>query len=395
MKTSLFSICCALATSGLAGLASASTNSTLDALVATASDNIQQILQDRAAAAASSSPNSNAASSSSCTSENVQVRREWAALTSAEKTSYIAAVQCLMSNNASVTPRAAAPGVRNRFDDFGALHVNKTATIHWTAVFLAWHRHYTWLYERALRDECGYAGSQPYWDWSSTATLAAHPLFDGSATSISGNGAPVAAAGRALPLYVLLPTPNVTNVSIAAGSGGGCLTSGPFANLTVRLGPHGAPVATDDEGGLGYHPRCLTRDFRDPYLAAYLSYDNVTAVMAAADLPAFSARVGAGDGLHSSGHTVTGGFQDDLWASAQDPSFVFHHAQVDRVWALWQGLDQAARTRQVADTMTIKNQPPSANGTLDTVVDMGYLADAMTIGELSSTIDGPFCYIYE
>lgn len=39
--------------------------------------------------------------------------------------------------------------------------------------------------------------------------------------------------------------------------------------------------------------------------------------------------------------------------------------------------------------------PPSANGTLDTIVDMGFLAEPMTIGELSSTIDGIFCYIYE
>lgn len=38
--------------------------------------------------------------------------------------------------------------------------------------------------------------------------------------------------------------------------------------------------------------------------------------------------------------------------------------------------------------------PPSANGTLDTVVEMGFLAESMTIGELSSTIDGPFCYVY-
>lgn len=38
--------------------------------------------------------------------------------------------------------------------------------------------------------------------------------------------------------------------------------------------------------------------------------------------------------------------------------------------------------------------PPSADGTLESVVNLGFLADEMTIGELSSTIDGPFCYIY-
>lgn len=371
MKTSLSLYALA---SGLAGLASASTNATLDALVETASENIQQILESRA---------SNA--SATCTSENVQVRKEWATLTSDEKISYIDAVKCMM-NTTAITPLSAAPGVRNRFDDFGALHVNMTTTIHWTSTFYAWHRYYTWLYEQTLRNECGYNGTQPYWDWSSTDTLEAHPLFDGSETSISGNGAYVNET-----TYTLIPTPDIINSTIASGTGGGCLVSGPFANLTVRLGPHGAPVSD----GLAYNPRCLTRDFRDWYLGDYLSYDNVTAVMVTEDLQSFSDLVGAGTGLHANGHTVTGGFQLDLWASAQDPSFVFHHAQMDRVWALWQGLNQTVRTQEVSDTLTIKNEPASANGTLDTVVEMGYLADAMTIGELSSTIDGPFCYIYE
>lgn len=364
----------ALASGLAAGLASASTNSTLDTLVSTASENIQQILQDRVSDA-----------SATCTSENVQVRKEWGALTPAERTSYIDALKCMM-NTSAITPPSAAPGVRNRFDDFGAVHVNMTTTVHYTSLFFSWHRYYTWLYEQALRDECGYNGTQPYWDWSSTHTLAAHPLFDGSETSISGNGAYVNET-----TYLLIPTPNITNITIVPGTGGGCLTSGPFANLTVHLGPHGAPVSD----GLAYNPRCLTRDFREWYLPAYLSYDNVTAVMVKEDLQSFSTLVGSGSGLHGNGHTVTGGFQDDLWASAQDPSFVFHHAQMDRVWALWQGLNQTVRTKEVSDTLTIKNEPPSANGTLDTVVDMGFLADAMTIGELSSTIDGPFCYIYE
>jgi len=27
--------------------------------------------------------------------------------------------------------------------------------------FLSWHRYYTWAYEQALRNECGYNGTQP------------------------------------------------------------------------------------------------------------------------------------------------------------------------------------------------------------------------------------------
>lgn len=30
------------------------------------------------------------------------------------------------------------------------------------AVFLPWHRWFTWTYDKALRDECGYRGSQPF-----------------------------------------------------------------------------------------------------------------------------------------------------------------------------------------------------------------------------------------
>lgn len=246
----------------------------------------------------------------------------------------------------AITPLSAAPGVRSRFDDFGALHVNQTASIHWTSNFFTWHRYYTWLYEKVLRDECGYTGYQPYWDWSSTDTLEAHPLFDGSDTSLSGNGEAVVHSS-----YVLIPTPTVLNSTTESGTGGGCLTSGPFANLTVNLGPHGSPVSD----GLAYNPRCLTRDFRNDALVADLNYDAVTAVMMKEDLQSYSDLIGAGTGLHAAGHTAQGGFQDDLWASAQDPAFVFHHGQVDRVWSIWQAINQTVRTQEVSDTLTIKD----------------------------------------
>lgn len=47
--------------------------------------------------------------------------------------------------------------------------------------------------EQALRNECNYTGAIPYWDWTKTAKegFNASSAFDGSATSLSGNGAPV------------------------------------------------------------------------------------------------------------------------------------------------------------------------------------------------------------
>jgi hypothetical protein len=81
-------------------------------------------------------------------------------LTSAERLAYTKAVNCLLSKPAN-TPSSLAPGAKSRFDDFVAVHINQTMTIHYSGTFLSWHRYYTWLYEEALRTECGYTGTQP------------------------------------------------------------------------------------------------------------------------------------------------------------------------------------------------------------------------------------------
>jgi len=66
-----------------------------------------------------------------------------------------------MLTKPALTPASVAPGAKSRFDDFVATHINQTLAIHYTGNFLGWHRYYTWQYERALREECGYLGAQP------------------------------------------------------------------------------------------------------------------------------------------------------------------------------------------------------------------------------------------
>ncbi|KAG6828512.1 hypothetical protein H0H92_007729 [Tricholoma furcatifolium] len=67
-----------------------------------------------------------------------------------------------------------------------------TVFVHTVGQFLPWHRLFLAINERALREECGYKGTIPYWDWTrDTAdvdTLHRSPIFDpsdgfGSATS--------------------------------------------------------------------------------------------------------------------------------------------------------------------------------------------------------------------
>ncbi len=54
----------------------------------------------------------------------------------------------------------------------------------------------------------------------------------------------------------------------------------------------------------------------------------------------------------------------DPWASPQDPVFFLHHAQVDRLWSVWQGLDPGKRIQHVYGTQTAFNRESCSLSTL-------------------------------
>ena len=113
------------------------------------------------------------------------------------------------------------------------MHINQTLSIHATANFLSWHRYFTWTYEKALRDECGYTGYQPYLNWAKVSTdPIGSPLFDGSATSISNNGGNL--PNKNATYFQSVDNPQVV---LQPGVGGKCVTAGPFVNMKVNLGP--------------------------------------------------------------------------------------------------------------------------------------------------------------
>lgn len=105
------------------------------------------------------------------------------------------------------------------------------------------HRYYIWAYEKALREECGYTGTQPYWDWAQTAVtgLEKSPIFDGSDTSLSGNGAYIPGNELGNISLPAAPGSNLPPLYLPAARGGGCVTSGPFKNSEplriIPLGP--------------------------------------------------------------------------------------------------------------------------------------------------------------
>jgi tyrosinase len=90
-----------------------------------------------------------------------------------------------------------------------------------------------WSYEKELRDTCGYKGAQPYWDWPRFGNdPESGPMFNGRPDSMGSNGIYV-------PHNATITAPLGPNPAgaLPPGTGGGCVHSGPFTNLTVNLGP--------------------------------------------------------------------------------------------------------------------------------------------------------------
>jgi tyrosinase len=127
--------------------------------------NLAKQAYDKTRQQVTSTPKRSLHDNNTCSLRNLRVRREWGTLSKKQRKNYIKAVKCLQSKPA-LTPSTIASGAKTRFDDFVATHIDQTMTIHYTANFLSWHRYYVWLYEEALREECGFTGDQPYWDWA-------------------------------------------------------------------------------------------------------------------------------------------------------------------------------------------------------------------------------------
>ncbi|EJT80830.1 hypothetical protein GGTG_00824 [Gaeumannomyces tritici R3-111a-1] len=338
---------------------------------------------------------------SGCSHRNTIVRKDWEALTKDERRDYTRAVKCLMSKPSQADP-AFAPGARTRYDDFVAVHINHTDFIHASGYFLTWHRYFVWAYEKALRDECGYKGYQPYWNWFAYIDdPCMSPLFDGSDSSLSGDGDFWEHNGTVI---------GPGNVFVPSGRGGGCVTSGPFANTTINLGPIRPAMRgllPSPTGPLGYNPRCLRRDLSATILSTYMTFENllnITTGDASANIRLFQdelqGRAASGfPGMHSAGHFGVGGEAGDIYSSTNEPTFFLHHAMVDLMYWVWQSFHlRGGIAYEIAGTITSRNSPPSRDALKSDPVDLGgglLGAETRPISDLLDTQGGaPLCYMY-
>lgn len=323
------------------------------------------------------------------------VRKEWRKLKTAEKKAYIDAVKCLQSRP-SISDPTLIPGARTRYDDFHAVHITHaqgllegTGGIHFVGQFFPWHRYFMIAHEKALREECGYKGAQPYWDW----TLDSGPgkdirnssIFD-PVTGFGGNGQ----AG--------VPPPPVTpsRPHLDGETGGGCVTNGPFKSMTLNLGP--GPL-------LDFNPRCLSRSI-NPTMANYLTYANIAPLWNTTRYNDF--RIVTEGNLknlaklsltfHGAGHFVVGGEADDFMSSNAEPLFYLHHTFLDFLWSKWQSMDPTgARYWEIGGPQIPFTVTPEV--TLDFPIDLGACGASIPIRQVMDIRPGNKggigCYVYE
>jgi len=174
-------------------------------------------------------------------------------------------------------------------------------------------------------------------------------------------------------------------------------------SLEVHLGPVDpimdgmTAVSTPFE----YNPRCLRRDLiatTTDYTAANLY--NLTLGQASESVYTFQnelqGRFPDGIlGMHAAGHVKVGGDAGDFYSSTVDPIFFLHHGMIDRMWWIWQAL-HLNQAKTVAGTITLFNNPPSRNTTLEDLISTNFLnMPDRPIGDLLGSLDGsPLCYIY-
>ncbi|KAF9478987.1 Di-copper centre-containing protein [Pholiota conissans] len=282
--------------------------------------------------------------------KNLHQRHEWRTLTDTQKADYIKAVKCLQAHPAK---DPVYPESKTRFDEFQGWHVDQADYVHLVGQFLGWHRHFLQLYENALRNECGYEGYSPYWDWTqdadSTSSIMGSPVFD-PITGFGGDGVPGT--------YVVPPNIPADQL-VFPEDFRGCVQDGPFANYTVTLGP-----------GKLKTTHCLTRGISNEN-AQYLTSKALANITSQPTFALFRVQlegrpITPTPRIHDGGHFAVGGEMSNFYSSPADPLFFLHHANIDRVWWNWQQM-LPERLYEIAGSSTY---PPTVNVTLDQPLEM-------------------------
>ncbi|KAJ6492793.1 Di-copper centre-containing protein [Mycena vitilis] len=332
---------------------------------------------------------------------NPTVRKEWRAFTNAEKAEWIAAVKCLakLPHDNALSPTINPPDIGpvntsgSYYDDFVYLHM-----IHFTGLFLPWHRWYLHVYEVALKTKCNFRGSSPYWNWTIDASNVYETTLLKDSDPVHGLGGwgdpnndyrvPDGAFSSSSSFQLSYPSPHTIRRNF---------TLQPyidFSRPTFMTNPLLEANATFTKAETDKLINGFVGDFKG--FQTYFEGFNRSHI-------AVHAMVG-GDLRGTCPGNAPLGCVGGPTFSANDILFWLHHAMVDKIWFDWQR-EHPANARafeggsvQALENVTIFNEFPNGQApflNLSSTMPSDGLFPQAKISDVMSTTDGILCYVYE
>ncbi|TFL01229.1 Di-copper centre-containing protein [Pterulicium gracile] len=330
-------------------------------------------------------------------------RREWRSLSKRERADFLGAFKCMTKKqrNGKLSPVARPTDIppvnpnSSFMDDIVYLHMDLNHWVHFTGLFLPWHRHYIHEFQRTLRKECGFKGTLPYWNWALDAADTEHsPIFDSDPHSgLGGWGNPEddyqindGALGDAIFNY---PVPHrlrrrYTLQAFLTKNGSPFYTN-PSINVNETY-----TQAEVDKVRYGFRG-----DFHgmQSYLEAFQGMHSAVHNVIQGDLT----------GLCPKGSNVTVGCTPGPKWTPNDPFFFLLHGMVDKIWSDWQNKHPENKyafeggSVQMIQNTTIFNQYPTGappNLHYNSVVPMAGMFPDTRVKDVMSTKKGKLCYVY-
>ncbi|KAH9442993.1 hypothetical protein Pst134EB_027343 [Puccinia striiformis f. sp. tritici] len=303
----------------------------------------------------------------------LRVRREWRKLSRDEQASYIKAVKCLADLPSKLLPG----GDFRRYDDFENVHSRMRSKIHWNPTFLPWHRNFMFLYEKALKEECGYPGNLPRWDWTlDSLDMSKSPVWSADPdVGFGGNGR------------------DFDNVD--DGLDGGVVTDGAFANWALYYPEY-------HELQRNYNLPSQYKQAGRSYGSQFFDAASISRVQSQSTFANFTVALEGSDpslpgpriqGPHSIIHIIIGGEITPTAYAANEPLFYPHHTNVDSHWAKWQDKQRSTRLYDYGGSTTQGSTRIDAKLT-DTLKFLG-LGPDIRVQDTMDNLAAPYCYKYE
>lgn len=345
--------------------------------------------------------------------DNPQIRKEWRTLSWSEQKAYMDAIKCLASlphdnNLKPLVPlnTSQIPLVNpnsSYYDDFVYIHMDLNPIIHFTGLFVPWHRLYVRSLEQAMQDKCNFSGTQPYWDWTQDSKDLEHSNMFNPDPDVGFGG---------------WGDPN-NDFQISTGALADLVRAYPVSNHIRRnftLQPWQYILSPFPDNQSFIDPMTMANTTFTPENAQYLT-NNFPG-----DFLNWHFYMEGAPGPHGGIHEILGADMIGTCPSnapstciggpkwtPNDPLFFMHHAMVDKMWYDWQykrpenfwsysggSIPTLATNEPVtyADYMEFRNgKPPLTN--YSTVLPGDGIFPDRTIFEMMDTMAGPLCYKYE